>query len=90
MIGPRSAAVGEPVPGVYLFSSREAVETALLNWLGEELEDEAIVILQISPTGLLLQSFCGFELVSESHIDAKNVVGVLGQDFKSYDQDRAA
>jgi len=40
-IGERSDALGEPVARVYLFSCIEAVNDALLNWLGEWFEDKS-------------------------------------------------
>lgn len=50
-IGPRSAELGEPQPFVYLFRSLQDVETALMNWLGEALEDAGeLAILEIEPS----------------------------------------
>ncbi len=48
--GPRSRRLGEPGPSIYLFSSLEEVDNALMNWLGEEFgEDTQLAVLQITP-----------------------------------------
>lgn len=46
-IGERSEACGEQIPAIFLFASQESMENALTNWLGEELGDERITILEI-------------------------------------------
>lgn len=47
-VGSRSQAAKERHPAVFLFSSRDAMENALMNWLGEEFgEDEELAVLQI-------------------------------------------
>lgn len=46
-VGPRSAAFGEEKPAVYFFRSLDDVEDALVNWLGEEFdEDERIIVIE--------------------------------------------
>lgn len=66
MIGERSQEVGEPVPAIFLFDSKESMEDALWGWLGDELEDEdSIVILKVSlPKGYFLDEgvSCDFEV----------------------------
>lgn len=49
MVGQNSTTGNEMDPAVYLFASREDVETALYGWLGECLEDaeSEVVILEI-------------------------------------------
>ncbi len=47
-IGARSQAAKERHPAVFLFSSSDAMEDALMNWLGEEFgEDVELAILQV-------------------------------------------
>lgn len=47
-IGPRSQNAGETEPKTYLFRHREDMENAVVNWLGDEFdEDESIVALEI-------------------------------------------
>lgn len=65
-IGERSKLL-ETIPKVYLFPSKENLETALLNWLGEEFEDlqEDLIILEIDLSDTIYQKEA-FELtVSE-------------------------
>lgn len=47
-IGPRSALLGESQPAVYLFQTRSDVENALMGWLGDELDEEEVAIIQLS------------------------------------------
>lgn len=48
--GPRSRRLGEPGSSIYLFTSMEEMEDALMNWLGDEFgEDTQLAILQITP-----------------------------------------
>lgn len=47
-VGPRSILIKEVKPAIYLFSSIEAVETALSTWLGNELTEERLVLLEIN------------------------------------------
>lgn len=48
-IGDRSDAAEEPVPRVFLFGSRQDVNDALGNWLGEEFEDYdgALLVIEL-------------------------------------------
>lgn len=51
-IGPRSAEAGEFEAQVYLFTSLEAVEHALLNWMAEVFEDdERLALLGVELDG---------------------------------------
>lgn len=45
--GPRSRRLGEEHPAIYLFVSREDVDQALLGWLGEEMEETRLALLEI-------------------------------------------
>ena len=48
-IGERSSLIKEKTPAVYLFKTREGLENALMNWLGEELpEDEELLYLEVT------------------------------------------
>ena len=54
--GRNAAQRGESEHAVYCFSSMEACEEALMNWLGEQFdEDDALVILTVWIDGLALQ-----------------------------------
>ena len=37
-IGPRSRHLGETTPAIYLFGTREELDDAVLNWLGEQFD----------------------------------------------------
>lgn len=82
-IGPRSIQIGESSPAVYFFPDMESVENALLNWLGEEFDDDEIVVLVINPKGLNLSADVGFELTSDVQIDSHAILGVLDEDLES-------
>lgn len=54
-IGQRSQKIGEVFPAIYLFTTRDDMEDAIYNWLGEELENEEIYSLKIDlPKGFPL------------------------------------
>lgn len=47
-IGNRASAYGEDAPKVYLFGHRKDVDNALMNWLGDEFDDDiALAVLQV-------------------------------------------
>lgn len=53
--GPRSERLGEPVPAVYCFGDRAAVEDGLTGWMADAFEDEALVILEIEVDCLVIE-----------------------------------
>jgi len=54
-IGERATLLGEKVPAVYCFDSREAVHDGLTNWMAEALDDDLVVILELDATGLTIE-----------------------------------
>lgn len=47
-IGKRASEYGENEPKVYLFKYRKDVDNALLNWLGDEFDDDVVLaVLQV-------------------------------------------
>lgn len=47
-IGHRAIACEEDTPKVYLFGHRKDVDNALMNWLGDEFDDDiALAVLQV-------------------------------------------
>ena len=46
-IGIRAQAAGETTPAVFLFPSIDAAENALLNWLGDAMEDTPLTLLKV-------------------------------------------
>lgn len=61
-IGARSAQANEALRCVYLFTSAEACETALMNWLSDEFEDTELVVLELDRAGVTGDVCAGFEL----------------------------
>lgn len=55
MIGPRSQKL-EQTSAIFLFPSRDHVDDALMNWLGDELEDEELVLLEVDLKNLNFES----------------------------------
>ena len=47
-IGTRSELLGEPQPAIFLFRSILDAEEALMNWLGDEFEDEPLALLKVN------------------------------------------
>lgn len=81
-IGPRSAARGVTVPGVFFYTSLESVESALTNWLGEEFQSNPgpIAVLAIDALGLALESVSSFELASRHPISANKISLAIAHD----------
>lgn len=80
-IGQRSAALGEQVYRIYLFTSLEACHEALSNWLGEAFEDEPddLAILEVDGRDLPLVSEAGYEVASAVAIETQRIVRVLDE-----------
>ncbi len=82
-IGPRSASIGESIPGVYLFSDKASCEQALMNWLGDCLEDAGeVVILEIRNCQDVEKSTAGYEVVCRKAIASTCIARVLDEDFR--------
>lgn len=60
-IGRLSQKLGETVERIYLFQNKDAMENALLNWLGDEFEDENICCLEITVPNYFPIEKNGFE-----------------------------
>lgn len=52
--GPRSRRLGEALLSIYFFTSRADADQALMNWLGDEFEEDThLALLEVQlPTGL--------------------------------------
>lgn len=81
-VGPRSLEAGEQLPAVFCFTSREAVENALSNWLGE-LFDEltvALVILELDASPELpAHSDVAYERAIECRIPASSICRIYSE-----------
>lgn len=82
-IGERSKFL-ETTPRVYLFLSKENLETALLNWLGEAFEDleEELFILEINLSDITYQSEA-FELTVSDIIKPERIINVYDEYWKN-------
>ena len=68
----------EEEKGVYLFSTIEDAEDAIMNWLGDRFEeDEPLALLTISTKGLTLNpSTVGYEVISKETIPPQNIIKI--------------
>lgn len=77
MIGPRSQALGEPIPQVYLFTSREAMEDGVTNWLADEFdEDLSLVVIDASKLKVEINPDIGFEACIRSLIPTSLILEI--------------
>ena len=67
-IGPRSADAGEIKKQIYLFASYGDVEDAMLNWLGDEMEDLDPVMLRVDIPVAFAESHVHNETNSFEHV----------------------
>ena len=66
-IGPRSSQISDEARAIYVFQDKDSVEDALMNWLGDEFNDEPLSLLEINIKGLTVISGAGYEsLVTDS------------------------
>lgn len=88
-IGKRSLKINEKVDTIYLFPSLVEVENALMNWLGEEFEEEEeigesipISLLKVKLTECV--KLMEWEIVSYKIIEPSNII-VLADDINCID-----
>jgi hypothetical protein len=67
-IGPRASDFGETIPAIYLFESREALEDAILGWLGNEFESEDLICLEVEDGPDVEPSVSGMEKICRARI----------------------
>ena len=72
-IGDLSKKANETVKRIYLFDSKDALENAMLNWLGEEFEDEDVCYLEINLPNNFPIKRDGFECFSLAVIPPKYI-----------------
>lgn len=74
-IGTRSQHAGEETPAIYFFVTEADVENALMNWLGEEMVDEPISILEVRLPRPFLSALSrdGFEVSCVQHISPEYI-----------------
>lgn len=73
MVGERSAELNE-TPGVFLFTSEDALVDGLGNWLGDCFdEDEVLHVLLVDVEGLELDQEVEWEAISRHPIDMERI-----------------
>lgn len=63
-------------PGIYLFPSVEDAEDALMNWLGDRLDDKELVLLKIDITGLNCESDVDYEIRCNDQIPYSRILSI--------------
>lgn len=83
-IGAHSEAANEPRAAVYLFSSIDALEDGLTNWLGDQFDDgEQLAVLKVAiPDGAATVSEAGYEVVYLSPIPSAYVEVLCDNDLE--------
>lgn len=77
-IGKRASAYGENAPMVYLFGHREDVDNALMNWLGNEFDDDiALAVLQVECDSVVRgdvdYEFVCFDVIAPEYISLDSI-----------------
>jgi len=74
-IGDRSSKIMREKSGIYVFPSRLAAEDAVMNWLGDEFEDEPLTMLKIDTSGLEdhISKGAGYELIIDTIIEPNRI-----------------
>ena len=73
-IGPRSQEIGEPISAIYLFPTFDYADDAVMNWLGDEFDDNERLIalpVKISETDVEKAPDIDYERASLCDIPAK-------------------
>jgi hypothetical protein len=81
--GERSRKILDEKPAIYCFPDKNTMEDAVMNWLGDEFdEDEALALLEIDTTGLDGQVTDGakYEIAITSSIPVENI-RILSKDL---------
>jgi len=82
-IGQRSILLGESENLIYLFKSREDAEDAVMNWLGDEFEeDERLALLEVNvpDNKVAVTRGAEYEYTAKSAIPA-NLIKVITKDL---------
>ena len=79
-VGARSILMDES-PSLFFFTSKGSMENALLNWLGEEFdEDEDLTILQVDvPEEWLMSTLADYELVCTTVVPPRMIDKVMSE-----------
>lgn len=84
-LGPRSQECGEIRPAVFLFPTREALDTAMPQWLGEcfeDVPDDGLSILEVVPAAdAQLHSDVAYEVSCLTRIPPGCITQVFSEDW---------
>lgn len=73
-LGKRSKKIAGEQAGIYLFPDKDSAEDALMNWLGDEFdEDEELTLLSVNIDGLKTASGAGYEIIVKDIIDPSRI-----------------
>lgn len=72
-IGDRSELAKEQEPMVYMFKSLDDAIDGVCNWLGDEMGDEELSLLEVSLCGVSYTSIVEWEMMSRNVISPKNL-----------------
>lgn len=82
-IGDRSADLGGPEPAIYCFTSREACETALGSWLGDEFEGvDELAIIELQWPGDIEYSGVGYEVLIKDVVPVDSFLQIYAEDWR--------
>lgn len=85
-IGKRSKELGETIPAVYFFPSREDCDTALSCWLGECFEDvnELVIFEVLLPANARVHSDVEYELCCFDIISPSCITSCYAEDWEKF------
>lgn len=74
-LGDRSSKISGEQKGVYLFLDKISAEDAVMNWLGDEFDDEPLTMLEVDITGLdkYISKGADYELVINKTIEPNRI-----------------
>lgn len=74
-IGDRSSKIENEKNGIFLFPDKVSAEDAVMNWLGDEFEDEHLTMLKIDISGLedSITKGAGYEMILDKVIEPSRI-----------------
>jgi len=72
-VGERSSKIAGEKKGIYAFPDKVSAENAVMNWLGDEFDDEPLTMLKIDITGLDASKGADYELILDKVIEPSRI-----------------
>jgi hypothetical protein len=74
-VGDRTSQIAGEKSGIYVFPDRTSAEDAVMNWLGDEFDDEPLTMLKIDVSGLEknISKGADYELIVDTIIDPSRI-----------------